>query len=99
MKRSSTSATGSTGAPTAGGWVDAQNDVTWIDSGRAFLWLSERDGWRHVYRVSRADGVATLLTDFAADVMSLAGVDEKTGSVYFLASPQNATQRYLYRAP
>ena len=26
--------------------------VRWIDDGRAFLWLSERDGWRHVYRVA-----------------------------------------------
>ena len=42
------------------GWVDIQSDVTWVDDGRAFLWLSERDGWRHLYRVTR-DGRATLL--------------------------------------
>ena len=45
------------------GWVDVQDDVTWVDDGRAFLWLSERDGWRHLYRVTR-DGRATLLTKF-----------------------------------
>ena len=78
----------------AGGWVDVQ-DVTWIDDGRAFLWLSERDGWRHLYRVTR-DGRATLLTDFAADVVGLAGVDRD--AAYVIASPANATQRYLYRA-
>ena len=32
-------------------WVDVVDDVRWIDDGRAFLWISERDGWRHVYRV------------------------------------------------
>jgi dipeptidyl-peptidase-4 len=79
-----------------GGWVDVQSDVTWIDNGRAFLWLSERDGWRHLYRVSRA-GEAKLLTDFAADVIDLAGVD--AASAYFRASPSNATQRYLFRVP
>ena len=34
-------------------WVDVVDEVQWIDDGRAFLWLSERDGWRHVYRVPR----------------------------------------------
>src|SRR5436190_3402336 len=78
------------------GWVDIQSDVTWVDDGRAFLWLSERDGWRHLYRVTR-DGRATLLTKFDADVIGLSAVDDT--SAYFLASPTNATQRYLFRVP
>ena len=77
-------------------WVDIQGDITWVDNGRAFLWLSERDGWRHLYRVTR-DGRSTLLTNFAADVIALAGVDA-TGA-YVVASPSNATQRYLFRVP
>jgi dipeptidyl-peptidase 4 len=78
-----------------GGWVDVQGDITWLDGGRAFLWLSERDGWRHLYRVTR-EGQATLLTNLDADVISLEGVDRS--AAYFLASPSNATQRYLFRA-
>ena len=31
----------------------SMEDIIWIDEGRAFLWISERDGWRHVYRVPR----------------------------------------------
>ena len=31
--------------------------------------------------------------------MALTGVDEKHGVAYFVASPENATERYLYRAP
>ena len=82
--------------PKPGGWVDIQSEVTWIDEGRAFLWLSERDGWRHLYRVSRA-GEAKRLTDFSADVIDVAGVD--AASAYVRASPSNATQRYLFRVP
>jgi dipeptidyl-peptidase 4 len=77
-------------------WVDIQEDITWVDNRRAFLWLSERDGWRHLYRVSR-DGRSMLLTNFPADVIALAGVDA-TGA-YVIASPSNATQRYLFRVP
>jgi dipeptidyl-peptidase-4 len=88
-------------------WVDVMGDITWIDNGQAFLWISERDGWRHVYRVPRStapqrgsngDGHATLITRFDADVEDVVGLDAERRSVYFRASPSNATQRYLYRA-
>lgn len=79
-------------------WVEVMDDVPWIDNGRAFLWLSERDGWQHIYRVPREGGEAKLVTRFDADVTDLVGVDDAGGWVYFLASPTNATQRYLYRS-
>src|SRR5262245_1162477 len=80
-------------------WVDVQDSIEWVDEGAAFLWLSERDGWRHIYRVTRASGTATLVTKFDAEVTNFVAVDEKARVVYFLASPANPTQRYLYRAP
>jgi dipeptidyl-peptidase-4 len=68
----------------------------WIDNGKAFLWASEKDGWRHLYRIT-LDGQETLLTGGDFDVTSINGWDEKNNILYFGASPDNATQRYLYR--
>ena len=79
-------------------WVDVDEPVRWIDSGRAFLWVSERDGWRHVYRVPRDGGTPRLVTRFEADILALAGVDEPGGWLYVTASPDSATQAALYRA-
>ena len=79
-------------------WVDVMDDLRWIDGGRACIWLSERDGWQHAYRVPRDGGTATLLTHFDADVIDIAGVDEQAGWIYFTASPERATDRYLYRS-
>ncbi len=78
-------------------WVDVVDDVTWLGGGTEFLWPSERDGWRHVYRVSRDGSKVTLITPGAFDVVSVAGVDEAGGWLYYIASPENATQRYLFR--
>jgi dipeptidyl-peptidase-4 len=78
-------------------WVDVNDDVRWIDGGRRFLWLSERDGWRHVYSVSRDGKDVRLVTPGAYDVVSIAGLDEAAGSLYVIASPTDATRRYLYR--
>ncbi|MBK7643288.1 MAG: S9 family peptidase [Planctomycetes bacterium] len=79
-------------------WVDI-GDVLGIEGGKSFLFESERDGWRHLYRVPREGGEPTLLTRLDADVLDgVAGVDEKQGLLYFRASPDDATQAYLYRA-
>ena len=79
-------------------WVDPNDQVTWLDGNRWFTWQSERHGWRHLYRVSR-DGQQILpITHGAFDVIQEVGMDLKKGVVYFIASPDNFTQRYLYQA-
>jgi len=69
----------------------------WVSNGAAFLWVTEKDGWRHVYRVSRDGKKETLVTKGNYDVIQLSLVDEKDNLLYFIASPENATQKYLYR--
>ena len=41
-------------------WVEVVDDLVWLDGGKRFTWVSERDGWNHVYVVSR-DGRETKL--------------------------------------
>jgi dipeptidyl-peptidase-4 len=78
-------------------WVDVMDEIPWFDSGKHFVWLSEKDGWRHAYIVSRDGKNERLLTRGAFDVVHLTTVDEEGGWLYFIASPDNATHRYLYR--
>jgi dipeptidyl-peptidase-4 len=78
-------------------WVDFQTELRWINDGKEFLWLSERDGWRHAYRVSRDGKAVTLVTPGDFDVIQILDVDPDGRHLYFLASPDNPTQRYLYR--
>jgi dipeptidyl-peptidase 4 len=76
--------------------IDFRHHFKWINAGKEFLWFSEKDGWRHLYRVGK-DGKETLITRGDYDVMDLRLVDEKKNLLYFLASPTNATQKYLYK--
>jgi dipeptidyl-peptidase 4 len=78
-------------------WVEVVDDLEWFDGGKDFTWVSERDGWRHVYMISRDGTKVTLLTPGEYDVVSIQRIDEKNGWMYFIASPANATQRYLFR--
>lgn len=82
-------------------WIDVEptegNGWKWINGGKEFLVISDKDGWTHLYRVSAKDGKEQLITVGNYDMISLKTVDEKGGYVYFMASPENATQNYLYR--
>jgi dipeptidyl-peptidase-4 len=82
-------------------WVDAKDGAVgwnWVNKGQSFVWSSEKDGWRHLYSVDRS-GKEKLLTPGNYDVISLENIDEAGGKIYFMASPTNATQRYLYQVP
>ncbi len=78
-------------------WLDVVDDVTWLNKGTEFTWLSERDGWRHAYRISRDGKKVTNVTPGNFDVVRIVSIDETGGFLYYIASPENATQRYLFR--
>ncbi|WP_025764096.1 S9 family peptidase [Dyadobacter tibetensis] len=85
-------------------WIDIKsrwdNDPVgwdWIAGGKEFLWVSEKDGWRHTYRVSRDGKKETLITKGNFDMIEPVRIDEKNNIYYFMASPENATQSYLYK--
>jgi len=78
-------------------WFEVVNDLQWFDAGNRFTWVSEEDGWRHVYLCSRDGRMKRLITSEPFDVVNVEKIDETGGWMYFTASPDNPTQRYLYR--
>jgi dipeptidyl-peptidase-4 len=82
-------------------WVVASYNknagLQWIRDGRAFVVLSEKDGWRHAYVYSRDGEQQALLTPGDFDIIERATIDEAGGWFYYYASPEDATQKYLYR--
>lgn len=70
----------------------------WMNDGKQFLWVSEKDGWRHIYLLSRDGKKETLVTRGDYDIDQISYIDTKNNYVYFTASPDNPTQLYLYRA-
>ncbi len=104
-------------------WLDVHDHLHWLEGGKKFTWLSERDGWRRVYVATRPAEEPALpgpgearnpfppprpvtppssdqpkaITPPGVDVIQVARVDDKNGWLYYLASPENATQSYLFR--
>ena len=86
-------------------WVDLRSSwpyqvqAGWkfINNGKEFLYTTEKDGWSHIYRFDITYKTEYLVTKGNYDVVKPLAYDEKNESVYFIASPENPTERYLYK--
>ena len=79
-------------------FLDIHDDTRWLDHEKYFTFTSERDGWSHLYRISRDGKDIQLITKGDFDVVQINCIDAKNGYVYYIASPKNFTQRYLFRS-
>jgi dipeptidyl-peptidase-4 len=79
-------------------WVEVFDGLEWLNEKQEFLWLSEKAGFRHAYRVERNGSGEQLITRFSGDVTGVVGINTAETWLYFMASPRDATQRYLFRS-
>lgn len=79
-------------------WVDVHDEMFWLSDGKHFTWASEQDGWRRIYLVDSSTGARTPVTPTNIDAIELVAIDDASQLAYVIASPENATQRYLYKA-
>ena len=78
-------------------YVEVQ-DIQWVNNGRQLLWLSDRSGWRQIFSFDRSGKTPRQLTQNGMDVVSVSGVDEARGEVYFTAAAPTPTQRQIFAA-
>lgn len=69
---------------TSKAWIGADGTVLpyWLKDG-TFLWLSERNGWQHIYHYDANFKLIRAVTSGRWEVQNLHGVDESKGLVYF----------------
>lgn len=78
-------------------WIDAHQNVRWIENGTKFVAISEKGGWKQIYLVNKDVNLESiLLTPEPYDVDSIVGCDEINGIIYYIASPDDPLRRYLY---
>ncbi|HEY2909091.1 MAG TPA: S9 family peptidase [Gemmataceae bacterium] len=79
-------------------WIDDPGEPRFLEDG-SFLFLSERSGYKHLYRYA-ADG--KLLGDVTGgewEVHDVLRIDETARHVYFTATKDGATRLNLYSTP
>ncbi len=82
------------------GFTDLEaGQITYLKDGQHFVWISERDGYRHLYLYRNDGTLVRQLTQGPWDVTDFHGVDEQGGWVYFTATIDGPRERHLYRVP
>ncbi|MGI8546203.1 MAG: S9 family peptidase, partial [Gemmatimonadaceae bacterium] len=72
-------------------------DPVWVNTNRQLLILSDRSGWRQLYLYDRDGKLVRQITKDGADVTSVLGSDDRTGSVYVREAAPAPAQSQIYR--
>jgi dipeptidyl-peptidase 4 len=86
---------------TSANWIELHNDLHFLDKRPAFVWGSRRTGYKHLYLYDLDGKLLRPLTAGEWMVVGegesgLVGVDEKRGTVYFMANTPSTFERQLY---
>ncbi len=83
---------------TSKAWVGVDDDSLprWLKDG-SFLWMSERDGWQHIYHYTPDCKLIRPVTAGKWEVRRLLGVDQANGWIYFLATERSHIGGDAYR--
>lgn len=84
------------------GWIDINDDLTFLKDGTHFVWSSDRDGFKHLYLYDIQGKLIRQLTKILPgqgnwQVDDLVAVDEENKTVYFRATERDLRERHLYR--
>ncbi len=71
--------------------------LTYLRDGEHFIWISERDGYNHLYLYANDGTPVGRLTSGDWDVTEFLGADEEAGMIYFVSTMEGSTERHVYR--
>jgi dipeptidyl-peptidase-4 len=89
-------------------WVNINDDLHFLKGKKQFLWVSERDGYAHIYLFDMTGKMIRKITNGDWALISAGGgvawlrqavvaVDEENEWVYFTALKHSSIERHLYR--
>lgn len=77
-------------------WVEPEIPAMFVNNNQ-FAWISERDGYKHIYLYNIDNGKCTQLTNGDWCVCNLYGCNPKSGEIFFQANKQGYLTRDIYK--
>jgi len=88
---------------TSSTWIDVydffsgvQDLMTFPEGMNEFFWISDRDGWQHVYRYDYSGRLLGQVTRGNWSVIQIKGVDARARTIYYVSTEASPLQRQLY---
>ncbi|WP_038029004.1 S9 family peptidase [Thermonema rossianum] len=76
--------------------IDFNDDLTYLDNGKEFLYSSERSGYKHLYLYDMSGKLKKQITSGNWEVDEVVGIHEKSSKVYFTATKVSSIERHLF---
>jgi dipeptidyl-peptidase-4 len=84
-------------------WIDVydfyagiQDMMTFPSGSREFFWISDADGWQHIYRYDYSGKLINQVTSGPWTVTRIEGTDPATKTIYYSSTEVSPLQRQLY---
>lgn len=84
-------------------WIDVydfyagiQDMMSFPEGSHEFFWISDRDGWQHVYRYDYSGRLINQVTHGQWSVTRIEGTDAKAQTMYYSSTEVSPLQRQLY---
>lgn len=77
-------------------YVEVNDDFRWLQGGKQFLITSEKDGYNHIYLFDINGKQVRQVTAGPWDVLSVDGVNEKEGWVYYHSAEMSPKEKHAY---
>lgn len=88
---------------TGKGWIDIYDffagieDLTYFPEGiEEFFWISERDGWAHIYRYDYNGKLINQVTRGNFEVKGINSIDSRKKMIYFVSTEVSPVEQNLY---
>lgn len=77
-------------------YIKIHDDLTFLKDGSGFVWLSEKDGFNHIYLHDAKGKLIKQITKGDYDVTKFYGMDEKNGLIYYQSAEVSPMDREVY---
>jgi dipeptidyl-peptidase 4 len=78
-------------------YIDINDHLTFLPDGKKYLWLSEKDGFKHLYLRNLDDFSEKKLTNGNWEVTDFYGYDEKNNQVFFQSNMGTPIRKKVYQ--
>jgi len=77
-------------------WIEENDDLTFLENGQEFLYVSEESGYNHIYHYRIDSKLIKQITQAPWEVSRFIGFDEVSNRLYYTSTEESPLERHLY---
>lgn len=78
-------------------YIEINDNWQFINKDKEFLWISNKEGYQHIYRYDISGKLINAVTSGKFDVENILAVDESKGEIYYTGTEHSVINRPVYK--